>query len=358
MGTAAASRRDLRLPPKAHLHPHLEGAMRPSTLQELASRHGLEVPPVRGYGDFTAFEATYRAACQVLRSPEDLQRLVLEVAEDAAQAGAIWVEPSEWLTGDQARRLGLAGREAVLEVLLDAARRAEEQTGVGVGLMVAANRTADPEDAMQLAQLAARYAGRGVVSFGLAGDESRGSPEPFTEAFALARAAGLVAAPHAGELAGAQSVRAAVDALGARRVQHGVRAIEEPELMERLAKDRICFDVCPTSNLLLSVVPSLGQHPLPELLEAGVPVSINSDDPLLFGSDLAQAYEVCRTVFGLDDAALASIATSSILASDAPEATKSEALRGVRRWLAAPRPRRARGAARCSLPQCDVRWGR
>src|SRR5438552_994833 len=219
--------RDLKALPKAHLHLHLEGGMRPATLLDLADRYGVPVT-MDGDGSFETFIRLYRAACEVLRGPDDVARLVREVAEDAAAAGATWVEPSEWITSAQATRLGLPNEEAVLEVVLDAARRAERDTGVGVGIMVASNRTRPPTEAVALARLAERYAGHGVVSFGLADDELRGRPEPYAEAFAIARSAGLISSPHAGEHGGPLSVIGALDALGAQRIQHGVRSAEDP----------------------------------------------------------------------------------------------------------------------------------
>jgi adenosine deaminase len=210
--------RDLAALPKAHLHIHLEGGMRPGTLHELATAADLEVPPVRGYGSFAAFAGMYLAACQVLRAPDDLRRLVDELVADAAAAGAAWVEPSFYPPNHNAR---LGPDEAVLEVVLDELRASAGRHGIGAGLMVAADRTADPARALDQARLAARYAGEGVVAFGLVNDEAAFPPEPFAQAYAVARDAGLLATPHAGELAGPASVLGALDALGAQRVQHG-----------------------------------------------------------------------------------------------------------------------------------------
>jgi adenosine deaminase len=199
--------------------------------------------------------------------------------------------------------------------------------------MMSSNRTRPVEEAIDLARLAAQYAGRGVVAFGLADDELRGRPEPFAAAFEIARAAGLVAAPHAGEHGGPDSVRGALDALGARRIQHGVRSAEDPELLRRLADSDVCLDVCPTSNVQLRVVESLAEHPLPTLLAAGVQVSLNADDPLFFGSGVLAEYELARHSFGLDDVALARIAACSIRASGAPPALKTKALADIDAWL-------------------------
>ncbi len=226
--------RDVRALPKGHLHLHLEGAMRPATLAELAERDGVTVPAVDSFSSFETFMQLYMAACDVLRTPDDVARLVREVVEDAAAAGAIWVEPATY----PRRHAQLGSEEAVLEIMLDAARSAEAATGVGVGFVVTADRSQGVADAMRQAQVAARYAGRGVVAFGLAADESRYPPEPFAEPFALARRAGLISAPHAGELSGPASVRGALAALRADRLAHGVRAVEDPELVRELAERR------------------------------------------------------------------------------------------------------------------------
>jgi adenosine deaminase len=323
--------RDLRTLPKGHLHLHLEGSMRPSTLAELADVAGVPVPEIRGYGSFTAFADTYLAACQVLGTPEHFARLVDEVVEDSVLEGAVWVEPSFYAPHHRDR----FGEDAVLvDMVLDALHAAGERHGVGVGLMLAADRTADPSIAVEQAHLAAARAGRGVVSFGLANDEAVGRPEPYAEAFAVAKGAGLLSAPHAGELAGPESIRGALDTLQPDRLQHGVRAVEDPELVKRLADSEIVLDVCPTSNLLLSVYPSHAEHPLPQLLDAGVSCSLNGDDPLLFGPVLLHEYEVARTEMGLDDHALASVARASITGSGAPDALKATVLRAIDEWLA------------------------
>jgi adenosine deaminase len=341
MATPASSGRNLRTLPKAHLHLHLEGGMRPGTLSELAARYGEPAPKVQPGGDFATFEAGYRAASRLLRAPSDVERLVLELAEDGAAAGAVWIEPSAYVTDDRAQASGLTSAQSYLEFLLDAARRAEQRTGVGVGLILAANRARGPEEANRMAKLASSYSGRGVVAFGLMGDEAAGAPETFCEAFRVIRSADLIAAPHAGELAGPTSVRGSLDSLGAARIQHGVRSIEDPELVERLARAAICLDVCPTSNVFLTVTPEMSAHPLPQLVAAEVQVSVNADDPLFFGSSLLDEYELCRDRFGMEDAKIAGIAASSIRASGAPEHLKRVAIAHVDDWLKTPLKRDA-----------------
>lgn len=290
----------------------------------------MPVPVVRGYGSFPAFAALYRAACEVLRTWEDLRRLVREVIEDDVAAGAVWIEAQTYprLHED---RLGPA--EEVLDVILDEGARTAAALGVGFGFMVSGDRTMDPADAVSLARLAASRADEGVVAFGLANDEAPWPPEPFAEAFVIARDAGLISAPHAGELAGPQSVRGALDALGARRIAHGVRAVEDPRLLERLAREGVCLDVCPTSNVMLSVVPDLASHPLRTLLEAGVRCSVNADDPLLFGPGLADEYALVRNALEVPDDRIASLARSSIDCSGAPEDLKSSAGKEIDAWL-------------------------
>jgi adenosine deaminase len=322
--------RDLAQLPKGHLHLHLEGAMRPTTLHELAARDGFPVPKISGYGSFTVFADTYVAACTVLKSPADLARITREVVADADEHGAIWVEPAFY----PARYGHLGGEQAAVEIVLEAGRAEAAARGIGFGLMVSADRTVDVAEAVRLAKLAVSLRDDGVVTFGLANDEARWPPAPFEEAFAIARAGGLLAAPHAGELAGPQSVRDALDLLGADRIQHGIRAIEDPSLIALIVDAGVCLDVCPSSNVLLSVVPSLEQHPLPALLTAGVRCSLNSDDPLLFGPSLLDEYELCRTALGLDDVALAGIARSSLECSGAPKDLVLQGVSTIESWLA------------------------
>ena len=327
--------RDLAALPKAHLHLHLEGAMRPDTLDDFAHSAGVPAPEVRRYDSFAEFNQRYRAASGLVRTVADLRRVVREVIEDAAADGAVWVEPHFYpprYAGKVSEPLGT--REEVLELVLDEAASTSERTGTGCGIMISALRDHNPAESVSLARLAARYADAGVVAFGLAADESLYPPEPFAEAFRIARDAGLISAPHAGELAGPASVRGALDNLGAQRICHGVRAVEEPALVARLAEDGVVLDVCPSSNVSLQVVPALEEHPLAELLAAGVRCTLSGDDPLLFGPGVLGEFELARTALGLDDTQLAAIARTSLEASGADTTRKTAALAGVDTWLA------------------------
>jgi len=327
--------RDLRALPKAHLHVHFEGAMRPSTLEELCARDGIPVPVPSGYGSFTQFADTYLAACEVLRSADDLRRLTFEVVEDAAQDGCVWIEPS-FYPGHHVGRLG--DERELWEMVFEFGREAGERFGVGVAWMAAIDRTYGMEDADRVTDLVLDlvHEGAPIVAFGLHNDEEGFPPEPFEQHFAKAGEAGLLRTPHAGELDGPSSVRGALHVLGADRLQHGVRAVEDLSLVEELAARGTVLDVCPTSNVMLSVVPAIHQHPLPFLLDAGVRCSVNGDDPLLFGPGILDEYELCRSVLGLGDDLLADVAVTSIEGSGAPEALKVDATRAIAAWAAAP----------------------
>jgi adenosine deaminase len=253
-----------------------------------------------------------------------------EIVQDAAVDGAVWIELSLW-PGLFAGRLG--SDKAALTTALEAGKVAAMRHGIGFGLMVAANRHAGPEAAATCARTAGELAGQGVVSFGLDGNEGAFPPDAFAEAFDIARSAELLSTPHAGELLGPQSVITAVDLLGADRILHGVRAVEDPALVQRLADADICLDVCPTSNVKLGVV-EMDCHPLPALLQAGVACSVNADDSLLFGVSLLDEYELCRAQFLLSDEELARVAQTSIRASAAPAELKKAAIGQIGQWLA------------------------
>jgi adenosine deaminase len=310
--------------------------MRMETLRELAERYDIPLPPVGSYTSFTEFSQLYQAACQVMRAHDDLRRLMRESVEDAAAAGAVWLEAGVRPTLHRGK---FGGDADVLETLLEEGRKSGAEMGVGVGVLMTVDRTAPLAIAFEEVELAVAYRDEGVVSFGLANDEVGHPPEPFAEPFAIALEAGLLSCPHAGELDGPASVRGALDALGAHRIQHGIRCLEDPALVERLAAQGTCLDVCPTSNAYLKVVPSIAEHPLPRLLDAGIRCSLNADDPLFFGGvGLLQEYELARAQFGLSDEQLAGIARASIDASGAPAELKGRANAGIDAWLGAPPP--------------------
>jgi len=321
--------------PKAHLHLHLVGAMRPATLAELAAEAGVEVPTVVGdVGGWKRFAARYDAASALVRTPDHLRRLVGEIVADEAACGTRWVEITTNPALYAARSPELADPVEVLACLLDAGRESARKHGVGVGWVVAADRGHSAYEAAELARLAARHAGDGVVGFGLANDERRQPASVFRTAFRIARRAGLVSTPHAGELRGPEEVVDAVELLGARRIGHGVGAAEDPELVRRLADAGVCLEVCPTSNIQLGLFHGVEEHPLPGLVAAGVPVCVNADDPLLCGEALVDELRTCRDVLGIDLAGLGDLAETSIRHAACPEDVRADLLRDLRAWRA------------------------
>lgn len=336
--------RDLAKLPKAHLHLHFTGSMRPATLADLAELHGVRLPqallggkslrvPATQRGWFR-FQRLYDAARACVRSEADMRRIVREAALDDAAEGSgrleIQVDPTSYAPF-------VGGITPAVEIVLDEARAASAATGVEVGVVVAASRTRHPLDARTLARLAARYAGSGpgqVVGFGLSNDERRGATDEFAAAFRIARNAGLAAVPHGGELLGPDHVRSIIDDLNPDRIGHGVRAVEDRRVLDDIVERGIALEVCPASNVSLGVFAQDRDVPLGTLVDAGAQVALGADDPLLFSSRLGDQYEAARHVHGFDDAALAGLARSSVLASRASTDTTARLLAGIDRWLA------------------------
>ncbi|RLV50585.1 adenosine deaminase [Nocardioides mangrovicus] len=337
-----SARRELRALPKAHLHLHFTGSMRHATLLELAERDGHVLPdalvedwpPTLSAADekgWFRFQRLYDVARSVLRTEADVRRLVRETAEDDVADGGRWLEiqvdPSGYATL-------FGGVTAFTDLVLDAVADASRRTGLGIAVVIAANRTRHPLDARTLARLATQYVDRGVVGFGLSNDERRGRTAEFAPAFRIAERAGLMLDPHGGELVGPSHVRACLDDLHAQRLGHGVRSAEDPALLERIASSGVALEVCPTSNVALGVYTDLASVPLPQLLEAGATVALGADDPLLFGSRLNAQYATMRAAHALEDADLAELARMSFRASRAPSDLVATALADVDAWLA------------------------
>jgi adenosine deaminase len=339
-----ASVRDVRLLPKAHLHLHFTGSMRSGTLLELADKYGVHLPEALQGGEppklratdergWFRFQRLYDMARSCLREPEDIQRLVREAAEEDLADGSRWLEIQVDPTS-YAPRLG--GLIPALEIILDSVDRAMRDTGLPIRVLIAANRMKHPLDARTLARLAVRHADRGVIGFGLSNDERRGFARDFDRAFAIARDGGLLAAPHGGELSGPASVRDCLDDLRADRVGHGVRAAEDPRLLARLADSGVTCEVCPASNVALGVYEKPEDVPLRRLWDAGVPMALGADDPLLFGSRLAAQYELARAHHDFTDEELAELARQSVRAARMPEAFRAGVLADIDGWLAGP----------------------
>ncbi|MBC7632827.1 MAG: adenosine deaminase [Flavobacterium sp.] len=338
--------RSLHELPKAHLHLHFTGSMRHATLLELAERDGIRLPaslsddwpPELSTMDekgWFRFQRLYDVARSVLRTEDDVRRLVLEAALDDASDGSVWTEIQVDPSGYAAR---FGGITAFTDLVIDAARDASDRAGIGMGVVIAANRTRHPLDARTLARLAAQYVGRGVLGFGLSNDERRGDTTAFGPAFAIAERAGLALVPHGGELRGPAHVTQCLDHLHPDRLGHGVRAAESSAVLERIATLGVALEVCPTSNVSLGVYSTLEEVPVRTLVGAGIDVSLGSDDPLLFGSSLAGQYTVLRAAQDFSDVELADLARMSVRRSYAPTERVHAALTGIDAWLAASPP--------------------
>jgi len=281
--------------PKIELHVHLEGTVRARTLLQIARRNGVALPAdsVEGlaglyeFRDFAHFLEVWLLTTGALRTEQDFRQVVADYAAEAASHGAVYLEGI--FTPAEAAGRGVAW-DAVFAGYCDGAQQARERHGVEVRLTPDIPRGFPLEAADLTARYAVKYRDRGVVGLGLGGDEARFPPQPYAPAFALARDGGVGSVPHAGEAAGPASIRGALDALGADRIRHGIRAVEDPGLLRELAGRGTVLDVCPISNLRTGVVPSLAAHPLPDLVAAGVRCSVSTDDPAMFGTDLTADY--------------------------------------------------------------------
>jgi aminodeoxyfutalosine deaminase len=306
--------------PKLELHVHLEGTVRAATLLEIARRNDYPLPAdtveglasLYGFRDFEHFIETWILTTNAMRTADDFRQVVVDYAGEAASQGAVYLEaifsPAERI----ARGVGW---DEIFSGYCDGAQEAEELHAVRVRLTPDIYRGATAAQAETVVRYSAAYRDRGVVGVGLGGLEAQFPPEPYAPAFALARSEGLGSVPHAGEHAGPESIRGALDALGADRIRHGIRAVEDPALMEELATRGIVCDVAPISNVRTGAVPSLAEHPLPKLVAAGVRCSISTDDPAMFDTDLEREYEAVRSL-GVDPRAAYEAGIAGALCDD------------------------------------------
>ena len=282
--------------PKIELHVHLEGTVRPATLLEIARRndHALPAETEEGlaalydFRDFAHFIEIWILTTNALQREEDFRQVVVDYAAEAASHGAVYLE-AIFSPGERVKR-GV-GWDAIFSGYCDGAQEARELHGVEVRLTPDIVRGFPLGEAEQVVRYSARYRERGIVGVGLGGLETDFPPEPYEPAFTLARELGLASVPHAGEVAGPPSVRGALEELGADRVRHGIRAVEDAGLVRELAGRGTVLDVCPISNVRTRAVASLEAHPLPQLVAAGVRCSISTDDPAMFGTDLSADYD-------------------------------------------------------------------
>jgi aminodeoxyfutalosine deaminase len=301
--------------PKIELHVHLEGTVRPDTLREIARRNDYALPDDLDarveFRDFAHFLELFVLTTGALQRYDDFREIVVAYAAEAKEHGAVYLEAIF-----APRLMHGIDSDEVFAGYCDGAQEARELHGVEIRLTPDIPRVYSLEDALTTARNAVKYRDRGVVGIGLGGPEDGHPPEPYAEAFALARDGGLASVPHAGEGAGAASVRGALETLAADRIRHGIRAVEDPGLVAELAGRGTVLDVCPLSNLRTGVVRSLEEHPLPQLVSSGVRCSISTDDPAMFDTDLTRDYEAAASL-GVSPRAAYEAALAGALCDDA-----------------------------------------
>lgn len=315
--------------PKAEIHCHLEGSIPPKLAVELADRNGIALPPnlfddKRHYAwkDFWSFLDSYDRVCTVLKKPGDFRDVIYTYLASVAREGAVYVEM--FCSPERPAALGIAYADwlAALVEGIDDARRDFDIVG-RIIIICIRHLGAERAEAMVRAMLAEPHPY--VVGFGMGGDEAKFAPVDFAPAYRLAQENGYGCTVHAGEVMGPESVWAAIRDLPVTRIGHGVRSVDDPRLMEELARRRIVLEVCPGSNIALGLYPDRASHPLHRLIAAGVPVTLNSDDPPFFHTTLGTEYDLA----GLDERQLRGIARTTIEASFADETTRRQLLERI-----------------------------
>jgi len=313
--------------PKVELHCHIEGTITPKLVKRFAAEHGMEIPDslFNGNGgyvwsDFRGFLAAYDGASEFIRTAENYRDIIYEYLASAAREGAIYVEV--FTSVDHASRVGIAYEE-LLDALARGIDDAERDYAIIGRMIVTCVRHLGPAQALKDARTALENHHRYVVGFGMGGDESLHHFTDFAPAFKLMDDAGLACTVHAGEVAGPESVVAALDVLPVSRIGHGVRSADDPQLLERLVRDGIVLEVCPGSNLALGLYDGPQNHPLNKLRAAGVKVTLGSDDPPFFRTTIGAEYERAKQDFGLSNDDLGKISATAVDAAFVDEATKA-----------------------------------
>ena len=315
--------------PKAELHVHLEGSVPPALARALASRNGLDVPiGLIGEGghyvlnDFLSFLAAYDLVCTTLRSAQDFGDVIYAYLASIARQGAVYAEM--FCSPERPAALGIL-YGVWLEALEAGIDRARTDFGIEGRIIIICIRHLGPERALAMVRTMVSEPHRYVVGFGMGGDEAKYTPADFAPAYRLAHDKGFGCTVHAGEVLGPESVWAAITELPVNRIGHGVRSIEDRALMAELARRGIVLEVCPGSNIALGLYPDRTAHPLHRLIDAGVRVTLGSDDPPFFHTSLGAEYDEA----GLGEAALRGIARTTVEASFADQATKQRLLREI-----------------------------
>jgi len=314
--------------PKVELHVHLEGAIPAHTLLKLAHKNNIalpvgtlkEVKEWYQFRDFPDFNEKYILISNCIQNSEDIYLIGKEFLEGQAAQHIVYSEVT--YTAYTHYQQWYIPMQEQIDALMEASRWAEQHLGVSMRLIIDIARETAPDEGMLVAKAAVQGKTQGVVALGLGGYEVGYPPGRFADAFAFAREAGLARVLHAGETAGAESIRQALQVGEPLRIGHGVRCLEDADLVAELRERHIPLEVCPSSNVCLGVVPDMHHHPLPQLLEAGLFVTINSDDPALFSTSLTREYARVQKAFGYDVNALQKLLTNAVQASFLPQAEK------------------------------------
>ncbi|MDI7862827.1 adenosine deaminase [Rhizobiaceae bacterium n13] len=316
---------------KAELHCHLEGAASPALVLRQAEKYGIDTSAFLRDGayvwsDFSEFIRCYDDVAAVFRTEEDYALLAETYLSELASIGTIYSELT--VSPDHGKRIGL-GPDAYIGGVASGMRAAREKTGIESRMIVTGERHFGPESVIAAAEYAARSGNPLITGFNLAGEERMGRVADYARAFDIAREAGLGLTIHAGEVCGAFSVSDALDIVKPSRIGHGVRAIEDTDLVRRLADLGTVLEVCPGSNVALQVFPDFQSHPLRALKDAGVRVTINSDDPPFFDTSLAREYELAAGVMGFSEDEINAMTRTAIKAAFLDEETRASLLAGL-----------------------------
>jgi adenosine deaminase len=324
--------------PKVELHVHLEGSIRPETVLKLAQRNGVALPAdtVEGlrdwytFRDFPHFVEVYVAVTKCIKTPDDLETIMREFLEGQKAQNILHSEVT-YTASTVEKHCGIAWKDQH-EALLRGIRYGEEELGVTCGLILDIVRGDPVERAMEVTEWATTS--ESVIALGLAGEEHLGT-RVYQPCVALAAERGLPWIPHAGETTGPETIRECLEIGNPRRIGHGVRSIEDLTLVAELRDRGIPLEVCPTSNVAVGGVPSLAEHPLPRLMDEGVTVTINSDDPPMFGTTLSDEFARCAEAFELDEDILYSLTMNAVNPALVSDVRRSELRTAVREGFAA-----------------------
>ncbi|AIE84719.1 adenosine deaminase [Fimbriimonas ginsengisoli] len=322
--------------PKVELHVHLEGSIRPETVLKLAQRHGITLPAATAEGlrdwyrfrDFPHFVEVYVAVSKCIKTPDDIELIAREFLQGQAEQNVLHSEVT-YTASTIEKHNGIAwpDQHAALKRAIE---YGERELGVSMALILDIVRGDPAERGCQVADWAIAAHGDGVCALGIAGIEGAVPADTYADAFRAAHEAGLPVIPHAGETKGAQSVREALDKTGCVRIGHGVRCLEDPGVVRALRDRQIPLEVCPSSNVCLGVFPTLAEHTLPRLLDEGLYVTINSDDPPMFDTTVSNEFHRCAETFEFDENILWTLCLNAARASLLPEEKKRELVERLR----------------------------